>query len=498
MPESAVDWDRLFATVLRTVSPCCGGFLLLCGSYFCFVSQKTLLHDRVNLDRLKHVVRDESCSPAMDSNNFVEAPEVIHLSGCHVKGLANFTPDGLPEYPGLQNLVQFAGYLPAHGIVGAWFRVHVQQRYEWCGHYCHKHWGIHSKGNDPHSAKGFERLHLPTSPVTADHRAIRIGEFHISRDVLLAFPASPVPLSQNPVQKEASSISWQVANGMLWSGSPDDPRIGDLRVWFEVGAADVASVIAAIGKGVDLIGIPSHLQDVHLGNVFDVHNGTKTYVRVERGSVSAGTMLGHAAEEYTHSVWIQQLALALLNLLGTILLLQMLFARETYTSIPLIPPRFAFPGWGVICAFWMFAIQKFRIKCIWLRVLICKVPMPPLPCWWIAICCGLQYVTGMEEDNSMDSTQSGSGDPLRQFAAWNLSAFIRAGVLSMVLTAWSVNMAAWGLYVACGPFLLLFVCSLVFTGWSSIQACRTAGAREHQEAGATYVPLPGSSLQQLA
>mmetsp|Transcript_112917 Transcript_112917/g.326176 ORF Transcript_112917/g.326176 Transcript_112917/m.326176 type:complete len:456 (-) Transcript_112917:49-1416(-) len=208
----------------------------------------------------------------------VEKGSFVHLQNCEVIG-QNFSLDTL----GLSILYAFRESLPATSFVGSWFRVNVE-RYADDGLW--------------HPIREVDNLRQ----ISVLAHGVRIGALPLSETLVASMPGTTVPIVQSfdykPREGAAGALGARnmMAHEMkLYSGNPQWPRQGDVRVWFAVGDAQRGSALAEwSGSELDMWSPPGMADDFERQRKLGI---------VASGTVSAQALLSKIAPFSTAAVW---------------------------------------------------------------------------------------------------------------------------------------------------------------------------------------------------
>lgn len=285
---------------------CCMSFatMLLVLVFFVLWGNETVHFAQVEeLDHARSTVLELPCDGA-DSGGFAGSSagtSIVHLTGCKVTGLANFTV----HYPGLEFLRGFNEILPERGFRGVFFKAHLRQ---------YQHEGKSSSWNDVDEIENLhETVVFSPSP--------RIGAYEGESHLFSHLPVSIVPLRRNSHFKQEVgyfssvtppySLKNMVVNGNhLYTSTscPGTPYDDDVDMWFTVADSTEVSVIA---RQLDRKLVPWTVRD------FD----SIDFTRAVTGAVAARPMIDTIQHEVVHEVWETRSLGILLSWLGTWLLI---------------------------------------------------------------------------------------------------------------------------------------------------------------------------------
>lgn len=260
-----------------------GGFTILVGCHLLSANEDFFQLRGLEVAEAERRFVEVPCQGA-DAARLTERHEgsLVHLQGCDVAG-QNFSQDTA----GLSLLYAFRGSLPPEGVTGTWFRVNLEQFSVGAGMW--------------RPIQEVENLRY----ISVLARGVRVGDFRLSDPLTASMPGSIVPVVQRPDYHKRKrnhgaldARNMQAHDMMLYSGNPQWPVEGDVRVWFTVGDAGRASALAAwSGERLDLWRSPNLRGD------FDPLAPPRKLGIVASGSVSATELLSKIAPFSEADVW---------------------------------------------------------------------------------------------------------------------------------------------------------------------------------------------------
>lgn len=206
---------------------------------------------------------------------------LLHLEDCKVSSSAFSAAT-----PGLGGLRAFGEALSAEEARGTWFKVNLQQ------------YSLDAEEWEPvEEARGLRAAYA----VAAD---AKVGEFLLARELAALVPGSVVPAKQSAHFAPAGASdnlggqNMQAHDQKLYSGNPQWPRDGDVRVWFTAGDAHRASALAAwSGAELEFWRAPQTAGD------YDPLAARRQLGIVAAGAVTAKELLARVAPFSQMDVW---------------------------------------------------------------------------------------------------------------------------------------------------------------------------------------------------